>query len=66
MTTQDMQPEAARRLRELGESRQLPGAPSIDQLIAAFMAGAKENETRQLARQILAGHREFFDMIGDR
>jgi hypothetical protein len=66
MTIQDTNPAVEQRLRELAGARQPAGSPPIDKLIAAFMAGAEDNETKQLARQIFAEHKDFFDMIGDR
>ncbi|MBU2663564.1 hypothetical protein KOI35_08605 [Actinoplanes bogorensis] len=59
-----MRPEVAQRLQELTTKPR--DAPTIDQLIAAFMAGAEETETRQLARKVLAEHRDFFELNGDR
>ena len=66
MTIQGTQPQAEQRLRELAEENQPADGRSIDQVIAAFMAGARDNETRDLARQIFAEHKDFFDMVGDR
>jgi hypothetical protein len=66
MTIQGMRPEVEQRLRELADAGEPPDARSIDQIIAATMAGARDNETRELARQIFAEHKEFFDLIGDR
>jgi hypothetical protein len=66
MTIQGIRPEAEQRLRELAEARQPADSPPIDMVIAAFMAGAADSDTKELVRQVMANHQEFFDMIGDR
>ena len=37
----------------------------IETVISAYLAGARNDEARELARQVLAEHQEFFDLIGD-
>jgi hypothetical protein len=62
MTIQGTQPHVEDRLNALKDAN----SPPIDHVIAAFMAGARDNEAGDLARQVLDEHREFFDLIGDR
>ena len=59
-------PEAEQRLRELAAAHQPADSQPIDNVIAAFLAGAADSETKELVRQVLASHQDFFDMIGDR
>jgi hypothetical protein len=54
------------RLCQLTEEEAPTDTRPIDDVIAAFMAGARDDETRALARQVFAEHKEFFEMIGER
>ncbi|WP_236047081.1 hypothetical protein [Paractinoplanes ovalisporus] len=66
MTTQDVRPEVAQRMQEHSDNRRARDAPPINQVIAAFLAGAQESQSKRLARQVIDEHREFFDLNGDR
>ena len=66
MTTQQFRPEVEERLRQLDSSVHQADAVPIENVISACLAGARDDEARELARQVLAAHREFFDLIGDR
>jgi hypothetical protein len=66
MTPRGLTPEVEERIVQLAEADTSADDLSIDHVVAAFMAGARDSETRELARQVLAEHREFFDLVGDR
>jgi hypothetical protein len=66
MTPRGLKPEVEERLLLLAEAETPVDTRALDDVMAAFMAGARDRETRALARQVLAGHKEFFDMVGDR
>jgi len=68
MTIQNIRPEVEQRLRELALAGESVDRRPVDQVITAFLAGARaaDDETSRLARQIYAEHQEFFDLIGDR
>lgn len=66
MTIQGIRPEAEQRLRELADAHQPADSRPIDKVIEAFMAGAADSETKELIRQVMANHKDFFDMVGDR
>jgi len=66
MTTQHLRPEVEERLQQLDPSVHQPDAVPIENVISAYMAGARNEEARALARQVLAEHQEFFDLNGDR
>jgi hypothetical protein len=61
-----LKPEVRDRLLQLAEADMPADARPLDDVMAAFMAGARDRETRALARQVLAEHKDFFDMVGDR
>ena len=67
MRIEGLEPEVEQRLREIAveQGSDLDAGP-IDNVINAYLAGARDTDTKVLMRQILAEHREFFDMIGDR
>lgn len=58
--------EVEQRLREFDEVNQPADGQSVNQVIAAYMAGARDSETCEPACRIFAEHKDFFDMIGDR
>ena len=66
MTTQQFRPEVEEKLRRLDPSVHQSDAVPIENVISAYLAGARNDEARELARQVLAEHREFFGLIGDR
>jgi hypothetical protein len=66
MSIRGLRPEVEDHLRKLAGDRPVTNQRPIDEVIATFMMGPGEEETRALARQIYAAHREFFDLIGDR
>jgi hypothetical protein len=66
MTIQGLAPDVEERLRQLAEADAPADNRKIDDVMAAFMAGARDTETRALARQVLSEHSDFFDMVGDR
>jgi hypothetical protein len=66
MTTQDLRPEVEERLRVLAPSLHQPAAVPMDKLIAAYLAGARDDEARELADKVFAAHKDFFDLVGDR
>jgi hypothetical protein len=66
MTTQHFRPEVEERLRKLDPSVHQPDAVPMENVISAYLAGARNEEARELARRVLAEHCEFFDLIGDR
>jgi hypothetical protein len=66
MTPRGLRPEVLKRLRELSDAEIPTDTRPIGDVIAAYMAGTRDDETRALARQVLAEHKEFFEMIGER
>jgi hypothetical protein len=66
MTTKDLRPEVAERLLRLDPVVHRQDAEHIEDVISAYLAGARNDEARDLARLVFAEHREFFDLIGDR
>ena len=66
MTPRGLIPEVEERLLQLAESDAPADTRSLGDVMAAYMAGARDSETRELARKVLAEHRDFFDMVGDR
>jgi hypothetical protein len=66
MTLRGLMPEVEERLLRLAEDNAPTSEHGLDEVMAAFMAGARDTETRALARRVLSEHRVFFDMTGDR
>jgi hypothetical protein len=66
MTPRGLRPDVQERLRILADAEAPTDTRPIDDVIAAFLAGAGDDETKTLARQVLNEHREFFELIGDR
>ena len=66
MQIRGLRPEVEQRLSEIAEAEPSVSTQPIDDMMSAFMAGARDTETRELAKQVLAEHREFFDLLGDR
>jgi hypothetical protein len=65
MQIRGLRPEVEQRLREVADAASPAGTRPIDDVISAYMAGARDKESRELAKQVVAEHREFFDLIGD-
>jgi hypothetical protein len=66
MTPRGLRPEAQERLRELTDAETPTDPRPIDDVIAAFVAGVRDDETRALAQQVMTEHKEFFELIGER
>ena len=66
MQIRGLRPEVEQRLRDIAEADSPVETRPIDDVINAYLAGARDQETRELAKQVVAEHREFFDLNGDR
>ena len=66
MTTREFRPEVEERLLHLDPAVHQPEAEPIEHLISACLREDRNEENRDLARRVIANHREFFDLIGER